>query len=286
MIEFIKQRCPEFSHFEELELINEDGSIVGCHVSAILNSGVPIGGGTSSSKEIAKRIAIAELLERMFFEKIQRDGLGRKFMTDIVPSTSGFAFGFNRELTRFRAIAEGMERWIWSKWIDEGYYIKPDNLDENKLTALGKYLYSKFDRVDSYSKLFKLKIGEKNLVFKIGIILGVKDDGIFPGSRVSGENADVWEHGLIEAFRHLNIYQGRSKYHHTNNIINDRINYFGSNSKFAFNQIKRSKKIEWPEPKLLLLKEFQTLNKSCFMWRALMENFIPWTNGDRCRFVY
>lgn len=288
MKDYIKKICPNFDHLVESEIKSISNKTIGWYSSAILDNSMPLGGGVAASRSKARRIALAELAERSLFKIIHSGELRSTFLTDKFPSTSGFAFGFENNKTMLRAIAEASERWIWSKWIDDGYEIKEYNVQSNDLSELSKYFLKDFDSVKFYYKNFEIKFNNKKILLKIGITIGLKDGGAFPGSRVASACEDVWEHGLLEAHRHYKIFKNKSKSdsYFGKDIIYKRINFFGTHAQEAINQITFKKKKRWPIPQLRLLTPYNIENNSFFLWRAICHDFIPWSDGDEKRFIY
>jgi len=90
------------------------------------------------------------------------------------------------------------------------------------------------------------------------IFLGMTDKGIFPGSRVSTNSDELYEHPVIEAHRNLiNFKLNNESTVNTGDIIEQRSMYFGQNKKLAFEQIEIASKTIWPEPQLSLLKNLK-----------------------------
>ena len=273
------------------------GNQIGWHATLNSKKRIAHAGGTSNSRDTAIRIALAEYIERITFNNVfNRTNIYKEFNLNEFPTTCGFAAGFDPQRTRFRAICEGLERWAWSKWIDQGYHIPQVTPASIELTELGHFFKSQFDQVHFFKKSFELQISpteKMNLV--IGIIIGEKDNGVFAGSRVTTVNDQLWEHGLIEAYRNFRNHSYYSKYpdqRDTKNIVALRSDFFANNKESAFAQIPgflSSNKINptpWPEPQLRLLKQAPTEIEGAYLWRCLMHDFIGWDKGAIERFVY
>lgn len=233
-------------------------------------------------------MAVAEAFERSFFYKIICDEK-LKMELDLVnyPSTSGFAAGFDETSTRFRAICEGVERWAWSKWIDEHFKIEEDigKKLNSKLTA---HLLNDFTDCKWFRKDFFVEVSPaEKIKLSLVIFLGLTNDGIFPGSRVSTKIDNLYEHPVIEAHRNLiNSKLRDQNTRGTGDIIEQRVFYFAKNKKLALEQIAMASKQNWPELQLSLLKNIQTNIPEIFLYRCLFKNFIGWHEGARERFVY
>lgn len=278
---------PQIIRIEESPILDRD-SIIGWHVTTFDKAG-PLGGGFGTVKELARRIAIAESAERLLIPKIKKENLADEFGLDQFPTSCGFAAGFDELATRQRAISEGIERWAWSKWIDEGYLV-PELMNYSKmdLPPLSYFLVNQFDSVKYFTKEINsqsfTKFGfPERCIFSV--VLGIKEDGIFPGSRVSAKNEDLWQHPLLEAWRHYVIFS---------NFKNDkkeifpfgRIEFFGNNKDKALKQLNHAKNVNWNLPEISVLRKFDTKIENLFLWRCLMKNYIGWHDGDETRFVY
>ena len=202
------------------------------------------------------------------------------------PSSSGFAAGFDNDSTKFRAICEGLERWAWSKWIDENYQI--DIVQPlMKLNTLTMKMLSEFSDTLWLRKDFEITIDNKKMNLSLSIFLGFTEHGIFPGSRVSTINDDLFEHPVIEA--HRNFLNSKLKSVSTIqsiDIIHKRLMYFSNHQQEALSQIRNAKRTSWPNPELCLLKNLETNIPGVFLWRCLFKNFIGWHLGNEDRFVY
>lgn len=286
MRDYLLKICPEYSHLEESEMFNELGESVGWNSSTILKDGSGLGGGTSATKELARRIAIAETCERSLFRYLKKTDVHNAFLFNKYPSGCGFAFGFSSKETQLRSIAEACERWCWSKWIDEGQYIEEKNSEQIKFNKLSIHLCSNFDKIRFYERQFSIVVTGKVILLKIGIVIAQKGDGVFPGSRVCAPFEDCWEHGLIEAYRHLKIFQNQTDDFFNENIIHKRIKYFALNGDKARSSIENAKDKNWETPKLIFNKSFHITHKDAFLWRSICADFTPWSEGEIGRFVY
>lgn len=292
LLEHLQNLNPEFSKFLIQEIKNSEGVTVGDRCHALDKNGTTFAGGTGATNDLAKRIAIAEVFERSFVRKIANDvELSKKFNMMKFPSSSGFAAGFENNSTKFRSICEGLERWIWSKWIDDNFYIEELLKERVLLSPLAKHLSSCFDEVFWYSKSFLISDHfTYPMALKIVIFLGCKDDGIYAGSRVSTENDDLFSHPIIEAqrnYQNFSLHQkGLSTQYDQDYIIKKRALYFGSHKGEALEQVARSFKRDWPTPKFSLLEEYNTEISNLFLYRCLFEDFMGWHLGPVDRFVY
>lgn len=243
--------------------------------------GKALGGGVSSDLDIASRIAMAEVAERKAYREIVNSKeLSTRFEINNHPTTCGFAAGFERDKVRLRAIAESLERWAWSKWIDDGYSII--RTTDKKHTEISRYFSNYFDEGIIFTKSFEV-LSIPKTEFEFTVFLGIKDNGIFPGSRVCTKNENSLEHAVVEAYRHLKIHEQENE---KNDFPYDRINFFAKNKDIAISQVDKAEKTNWPTFSLKLLKEYETNVENLFVYRAIAHDFIPWNEGSVRRFVY
>lgn len=277
---------PGFSHFEDTPLISKNGSTAGWHSQIISHDGITLGGGAHEKLNTAKRIAIAEVLERAVIKHLKNSEFSDLYKLKQYPTSSGFAAGFDKNPTLFRAICEAIERWAWSQWIDS--HFKITLLDEMpKLSNLGQFYLEGFDRIQFYQQKIKVESSQVgNLELKFGVALGFSKKGIFPGSRVTSHKDDLWTHALLEAWRNKQIFEKLENAHKVpQHFFPKRVLFFGSNSEFALNTLKMSTKEEWPKPKLNFIKQVP-IEDNFYIFRALCDDFIPWHEGTEKRFVY
>lgn len=286
MLDYLLRLNVNFNEFKTQKIITQS-ELIGFHCFGIEKSGETFSGGTSADLTTAKRIAVAESFERSFLKVISSDNdLRIKFNFDYHPTSSGFAAGFDREQTSFRSICEAIECWAWSKWIDENFKLTEKNAPK-ELTKLSLHFLKDFDSFKWYEKDFRILINEEFLELKFIVFLGMKDNGIYPGSRVSTKYDNLYEHPIIEAYRNyknaLIFQQSQFK---LSDIIQERVIHFSQNKHNALEQIKMSSRMDWPSPQIKLLENFKTEHPNIYLYRCLLEDFIGWHEGDVTRFVY
>ena len=273
-----------FSRFSHVELKFEN-QLVGHSITAIDKNHMPLGGGTHSDLNTARRIAVAECLERALVSKVKDQP--NEFLTREYPTSCGFAAGFDVESTQSRAVCEGYERWLWEEWIDRGGYIPEVNVSPSEMTPIARLYKSEFDNVYFFKHSFiSCEPPLEGTLVNFGVVIARRGDGVFAGSRVTFGDENLWEHGLIEAWRHLTIY----KHHDANqyaNIVHKRIFYFGNHGDEAFNTLPKNINNKMRKPKIRLLKEYETEAKNeLFLWRCICADFWGWHNGTVNRFIY
>lgn len=278
-----------FGGITEQSIVNAENEIVGWNYFVNDKEGKPISGGTSSSKETALRIGVAEAFERGLARKCwASEKLKKDFFLEEFQSTCGFAAGFDDNSTRFRAICEGLERWAWSQWIDYNCHL-PETAIPRNLNPLSKHLLNQFQSCRFYAKDLQLKVEEKTIDLRFSLFLGFNEHGVFPGSRVTTAIDDPWEHALIEAYRNLknyNFFKSCPENLDQENIIALRSHFFAKNKDVALGQISNATKATWNEPEVLILKRMETEIPEVFLWRCLLKDFVSWDIGDEQRFVY
>ena len=287
MVNHLQKLVPEFSHFEELAL-QYDSEVVGHQTVLILNNGFPYSGGLHEDRNTSRRICAAEAIERSVVSRLRANSMvDDPFGLRKVSSTCGFAAGFEREPTFFRSVCEAVERWVWSKWIDEG--LAPKDFKFSPERKLQKCLAAHFDEVKCFRS--EVQIQRQGLpVFVpsklqfVGVI-GIKGNGIFPGARVSTDGDDLLTHCLVEAWRHLKIFENELQAKKPATLIDARIKEFGTNGKSKLTQIESLRSKPLPEVRLEFAKMVSEKN-GYFVSRALAADYRQWNEGPNDRFVY
>lgn len=293
MVELFKTLIPQFSHFQEGELINSVNKSVGFQSSIITKSGTPYAGGTAGDLNLARRICVAEAIERASFINVSiKKKVDDLYLLEEYPTTCGFAAGFNVNHTIFRSICEAVERWAWSKWIDDELGIP--EVEVNLSSELSQFYSDAFDRVHFFQR--EIKLSDKLLPsfigsdFHLSIAIGVKGKGIFPGSRVTTLEDEPWEHSLLEAWRHKIILENEILQSEPETLFDRRIKHFGEDGLDTLSKIRSFSIGEFPRPQLRLLKEVARgkydISNLYYVWRALCSDYVGWDKGDDTRFVY
>lgn len=283
LLELILKNYKDFKEILSSPILDTSKNIVGWDCIAYTLDHYPISGGTDTDKSTALRICVAEALERSFFRTITSSKIKESFMIDTYPSTCGFACGFENDKTKSRAICEGLERWAWSKWIDEGFHIEKIQVNKH-LNLITEELASRFEHTHYFMKNFNLD----TKVYTLGIFLGFKKDGVFAGSRVCLKNDDPWQHAVIEASRNLKNFEYAEKDNkfETTQIVRKRALYFGLHKHEAIQRIESCQNKNWPIPKIMILQQFDTDQTNIYLWRCLMHDWVGWHLGEENRFVY
>jgi hypothetical protein len=282
MISALKDISFDLGYVQNVE-INPFGTPIGHHVTIFNKDGEALGGGCSERKEDALRVATAEIIERTLFKKISSSSKSLEFFLQSFPTTCGFAAGFDRKKTLGRSELESYERWAWSKWIDEKFYISSASIQAENLPPLTQFFRREFEEVHFY----KLKFYKGSTPIYLGISLGFKNGGVFPGSRAALSENEIWPHALLESWRHYISFVHMKKFSkEPTSIVDKRIALFGGDARHAIRQIPLAGEEIWPSPKVAFQRMMQVPGKEIYLARTLCEDFIGWHEGPASRFVY
>lgn len=264
-----------------------EGSVEFWHCSILDEKKFPVSGGFGANRDLARKIAIAEFLERMSYQRIASNiDLHKSWGIDQVSTGCGFAVGFNKENTIIRSVAEAYERWVLSKWIDEDYLIDEVSQDSIycSLDPASQFFANQFDNVAFFKKPLLIPLSGKILNFETAVTVGLKDKGAFIGSTTRIAGGNVWQHPLLESYRHLLGYRNNPK--RDDIFPSNRINFFATNAESALQQIRRSKKVQWPTPKIQLHRCEHFVDDNYYLARTIVEGWISWNLGPLDRFLY
>ena len=275
----------DFSHFTEAEL-SDNGVVIGYSVVAMNNRGIPLGGGTHSIKNTARAIAVAESLERVWVQIVGMH-FNQEFKMTEYPTTCGFAVGYDECSTKERAILEAYERWFREQWIDHKKYIPEHQPSSADLSPIAMFYLKQFDKVLFFKHDFTTTEGDlSEIPLSFGVVVAQKGPGVFCGSRIAriSDSSDLWEHGLIEAWRHLTITNLNlaEDYSH---VMFQRIFHFGKNGDAAVATIPTKFSTPIRNPRINLINNI-SLADGIYLWRAICEGFLGWHAGSIDRFVY
>lgn len=290
LLEHVRLHLPDFDRIEENPIFNSAKNLVGWNSIVYLKSGFPIAGGTHVDKETAFRIAIAETLERLEVLRLAKEA-PESVALDELPDSTGFAAGFDEKKTRFRSVCEAVERWTWSKWIDQKYNISKVLIKSDALSAMGRHFINEFDSVEFFESSVNVELltGEIwPLVF--AAVVGYRENGAFPGSRVTGGDDDLWTHAIVEAKRNYRNFRalrtGDFILRSPDKWLADRCRYFGENAAAAREQVWQASTSMLPVCKVKLHKKAPVKTDRFYLYRTLCADFLPWHLGPVTRFVY
>lgn len=280
---------PRFDHLEESPIDGVGGlPPIGWHVNAMDGSRACLGSGLSEDKDTARRIALAETIERASFRELRASKEASQYGLIENPTTCGFAAGFEFEKTRIRSICEAVERWARALWIDEHFALMPVPDSRIFLSTLGKTFIEPFQQCLYFTGSFSVIDPAKRspIHLKLAVVIGLTSQGAFPGSRVCSEKEDPWEHASLEAWRHHLLFKHQSLQNLPEKSYLHRINYFGSHRNEALSQVEKASRYDWPMPKISLHRSYEPLAGKLFIWRSLCSNYQGWQTGGIDRFVY
>jgi hypothetical protein len=290
LLESLKELNFPVSKIIQQPIVDNEGLTLAWNFYVQNKEGISLAGGTNVNSEIAKTIAIAESFERALAKKISMDPIkSKEFLMDLFPTSCGFASGFDQSTTKLRAIKEAVERWAWSKWIDESFQMNEIELKNKLANPLSQYIFKLFPKVRIHRKDGILVLHKDlHLNYSFLVLILENENGVFAGCRAGPPNEDLISHSAIEAFRNYQNFKLLSKNDalNTNSVVAKRNIYFATHKEEAFEQIKRSTNKSWPQAEISILKEYPTMVPGVFLWRCLMKDFLGWHIGDVKRFVY
>lgn len=268
---------------EESEILTGTGNSY-WHSSFLDTNGFPISGGFGPSKNVARQIATAEYLERKFYRTVRsQPDLSKKWGCEIIPTACGFAVGFDKANTLRRSIYEAAERWVMSQWIDSGRYIERIECN-SELDEASTFFKSHFEETWFFKKNVRLHIDNRVFEFDVVQTLGFLNGGVFPGSSAQSINGNLWQHALLESFRHLQAFNNNPPI--SKHFAYDRLMFFGKNARVAIDQIEAATNRSWPTPKIRFhFSEFQN-EKAFYVSRTIFDGWNSWHSGPISRFVY
>lgn len=257
--------------------------------SAVLGRDLaPISAGFARNRLDARKIAIAEYLERTTYRSIALSGpaIRASWGLDLIPTACGFAAGFDEKNTILRSLHESAERWVMSKWIDDGYSIEEISADQivPELDAVSKFLISAFDSVRFFKKNILIQTQRSIVQITVGQTMAFKDDGIFPGSSSQFTGGSLWQHALLESFRHLLLVKNNPE--RTNVFPDNKIIFFSKNAVLAVRQIEAAKIKQWPDPTVRLHQVASYAEGQYFVARTILDGWRTWNEGPMERFLY
>lgn len=257
------------------------------YVSILDTTKFPISGGFGQDRNYARKVAVAEFLERQTFREIAAGPENERKLwgVDIIPTACGFAVGFNKGNTILRSINESVERWVMSKWIDDHYFIEEISQKdlEKQLDPVSLFFIEQFDEVKFFKKEVVVPVGPEMVKVEVGQTMGLLGGGIFPGSSSQYTGGSLWQHSLLESYRHL---QGVRNNPPKDQFPSNKIRFFASHADLAIEQIKRAKRTDWPVPSIRLHRFKPYLDSQYFLARTIIDGWRSWHEGPIERFLY
>jgi len=278
MINRLIEFFPDFSHLQESSLKSGDLDSL-WQVTALDKDGVPFGSGFSKELKTARKIAVAEYIERNFVLSLKGSAESENWKFDKFPTSCGFAAGFDPLNTQIRSIGEAIERWALSQWIDIDRYI--EQVMSPVWPRDSANLVGAFEEILVFKKEFIYTVNSKMIPYQLCVVLALSGSGAFIGSGVRSNFQDAMTHALVEAHRHLLISTQERNF---NIYPYNRIKFFSENRSAALAAIHREKTTEWPQPVLEFQRSYQ--NELFCITRTIFKDWIPWERGSIDRMLY
>ncbi|MBC7458515.1 MAG: hypothetical protein H7235_09565 [Bdellovibrionaceae bacterium] len=271
---------------QEYNLLAESGENY-WHSNFLDKNGFSVASGFGDSINVSRKIAFSEFLERSKFNEIKlgSDELRQKWGFSINSMGCGFAAGFDLKNTVNRSLSEGVERWVMSKWIDEGLHIEQLNSKcvFESLDDVSKWFCRQFDTVLFFEKTIVVEFFNVFHKIKVGFSMGLKAGGIYPGSSAQVTGGSVWQHALLESYRHLLVVKNSVV---ASSYPENRIRFFSKNAAVALAKLDSAKNKKWPDSEILFHECEAFQGNSYFVARTILKGWSPWNLGPVERFLY
>ena len=278
MIEKLKAEFPTFCSMQESELRVNDQAL-GWQVTALNSQNKSMSSGFHTDLNQARKIAVAELIERTFVNKVARSSDAEKWRMSEYPSACGFAAGFELAGTKLRSFCEAVERWALSQWIDRSCPL--EEITRPEISKIAKVLLSDFVSFRVWSRTFVYISESGPLTLHLCVAMALTEQGAFLGSAVRHNQVEAMDHALVESHRHLLISTQDREFE---KFPYDRIQFFAKNRSVAEDIVNQDRRQHWPDLKLKLEKEFE--GPFYYVVRTIIEGWEPWTSGSISRMLY
>lgn len=256
------------------------------HCSVIDSNRHPVSGGFNEDRMQARKVAIAEYLERRKFHELSRssDAVRTAWGFNIIPTACGYAVGFDKTNTVIRSIQEAIERWVMSKWIDDRLCIPELRISDILLDEASSFLVKQFDSVLFFKK--GVLVPFNNGVLKVNVCqtMGLSKGGIFPGSSAQDTGGNLWQHALVESYRHLLAV--RNNPDRGDMFPDNRVRYFSTHADEALEQIHQANGTNWPTPEIIFHRTESFEDGQYFLARTILNGWKNWNSGPINRFLY
>lgn len=279
MIELVRRYFPKFGSLQESPLLGDFGGIHGWQVTVLDTENNPVGSGFSKDSNSARKIAIAEFIERQFVSIHKGSDLAEDWRLTTHPTSCGFAVGFDEFNTLIRSTAEAIERWALSQWVDSSCFL--DEVETFNLPVEYCALAKDFELFRVFRREFIYEVCESLVLFNLSVVVAFKADGAYMGSAVRTSFEESLGHAVLEAHRHLIISTQERSFQ---KFPFNRILYFSKNRDSANAFLESSKQKNWPNPKV----EFQKIDRNEFfvVCRTILKDWTPWELGQVSRMLY
>lgn len=278
MIELLKLYFPNFESIEE-SVLTERGQNLGWQVTAFSTGYIPFGSGYHSDLNKARKIAIAEFIERSFVLKNRAERDAKSWRLDEHPTTCGFAAGFDPKNTVLRSAWEALERWSMSQWID--FNCPLQETTPRTLSNTSKVLLGTFSEYRTFGKSFAYVSNESIFNVELCVLVAFTDTGAFMGSAVRNSSQDALEHAVIEAYRHY-LIAGQDR--DFTRFPYNRIRFFAENRSTAAEALNKKRTRGWPQLEVEFQRVYNTAHY-CIA-RTIFREWKPWNLGSIDRLLY
>jgi hypothetical protein len=285
---FIKILQDEKCRYEESNL-REQAGIDYWHSTVLDQKQNPISGGFSESRSQARKIATSEFLERKTFREIasSSDEIRNLWGLNKIPTACGFACGFTLAGAIQRSLAEAVERWVASKWIDDDLYLK-EILQSDLVPTfdpISVFLLSPFLETRFFRREVDVNFYGQTISVAVAISIGLTPLGAFVGSSAQKKDGNIWQHALLESFRHFIAIKNNPP-EQLLTFPGNKVLFFSSNRQLAGDQIDRIKRDRWPDPKLSFHVHQAFGEGEYFVSRSILDGWSSWSEGPIDRFLY
>ena len=278
MIEQLRAFFPSFGYLEESPL-KTAGDIQAWQVTAFDKNNSPNGSGFAKDLEAARKIAVAEFIERKFVQVLRQSPDRDQWRLQTNPTSCGFAAGYDPLNTKIRSVGEALERWALSQWMD--FNCPLDAISNLPSSSVNSQLLKSFDELKSFKKDFVVRIDNSLISFELCVLVAFKDSGAYMGCAVRNTIEEAFAHSLVEAQRHLIISQQDRNFEL---FPYNRIKYFSSNKAVAIKLLESSKIGIWPLPQIDFQKEYH--NDLFCICRTILKDWVRWELGPENKLLY
>lgn len=148
---------------------------------------------------------------------------------------------------------------------------------------MSQYFVEQFDEVRFFKKDVAVPVGSGFIKVEVGQTMALLGDGIFPGSSAQYTDGSLWQHSLLESYRHLLAVRNNPR---TEKFPGNKVRYFAENAKVALKQIEAAQRADWPLPTICLHRCQSYLDGQYFVARTIIGGWRSWHEGPIERFLY
>lgn len=284
----------QIDRIEESPVLTFDENEVGREAFVFLKGEAqPIGGGLGKTAEEARTIAIAETIERHLVLSILRSEDRKEieyFGLDKNSSSSGFAYGFDRQAVAFRALCEAYEHHVryhalyCGKQMPEAT-LCPEAVNTDQILSA---ISTEFSSLLIFNRVESVNLGNGyGMKLQASVLVGTHDKGAFVGAS-AGPDVDfvpAIKHCLVEAWRNKRIYlKNKDLDPKELTSVRRRNIYFGKRKTEALSQINSSTE-PWPDPSISIFVSKYYPELGGYLARAVINDCKPWSDLTETRLI-